>query len=184
MRKSIVFSLVLAMMFLLGTSNAGAGLPAIFTDLDIKPQSCPNPLNVASKGVLPAAILGTEEFDVTTINPEEACLFVPGCFSASGVEIVEDVCPLSWAYEDVATPYFNNGVVNFGCDFGCTTDGPDGYLDLTLKYNTQEVIMLMMESCGGPLEDGQVVPLAVSPLLGITIQPIPLISDCVVLRVK
>ena len=37
----------------------GDGVP-----IDIKPQSCPNPLNVNSKGVLPVAILGTDTFDV------------------------------------------------------------------------------------------------------------------------
>lgn len=37
--------------------------------IDIKPQSCPNPINVKSRGVLPVAILGTAEFDVTTIDP-------------------------------------------------------------------------------------------------------------------
>ena len=37
--------------------------------VDIHPQSCPNPLKPTSKGVIPVAILGTDEFDVTTINP-------------------------------------------------------------------------------------------------------------------
>ena len=39
--------------------------------LDIMPQSCPNPLNAKSKGVLPVAILGTRgtpDFDVSTID--------------------------------------------------------------------------------------------------------------------
>ena len=36
--------------------------------VDIKPGSCPNPLNIKSKGVLPVAILGTEDFDVKDIK--------------------------------------------------------------------------------------------------------------------
>jgi hypothetical protein len=36
--------------------------------INIKPGSCPNPLNVKNKGVLPVAILGMEEFDVPMID--------------------------------------------------------------------------------------------------------------------
>ena len=36
--------------------------------LDIKPGSCPNPLNPRSHGVLPVALLGTEDFDVTDVD--------------------------------------------------------------------------------------------------------------------
>jgi len=38
--------------------------PTIEVPVDIKPTSCPNPLNVKSRGVLPVAILGTADFDV------------------------------------------------------------------------------------------------------------------------
>ena len=45
------------------------GTPAGATvDIDIKPTSCPNPLNVKSKGVLPVAILGTASFDVNDVD--------------------------------------------------------------------------------------------------------------------
>ena len=37
--------------------------------IDIKPGSCPNPLNVKSKGVLPVAILGSEDVNVLEIVP-------------------------------------------------------------------------------------------------------------------
>ena len=36
--------------------------------LDIKPGSFPNPINPSSKGVVPAAILGSEQFDVRVID--------------------------------------------------------------------------------------------------------------------
>ena len=105
--------------------------------IDIKPGSCPNPLNVKDKGVLPVAILGTEDFDVTTVDPASILLLM-------GVE------PLRWSYEDVATPF--EGEL---CD--CHTLGPDGYLDLTLKFDTQYVV-LALEILGG-VEDGEEIAL-------------------------
>ena len=42
---------------------------SILLPVDIKPGSCPNPINVKSKGVLPTEILGTEDFDVTMVDP-------------------------------------------------------------------------------------------------------------------
>jgi hypothetical protein len=93
--------------------------------LDIKPGSCPNALGLTDKGVLPAAILGTEDFDVTMIDP--ATVRIRG------------VAPLRWAYEDVATP-----VLPFtgkeDCNYDCTTEMGDAYLDLALKFKTQEII--------------------------------------------
>jgi hypothetical protein len=92
--------------------------------LDIKPGSCPNPLNLKSKGVLPVAILGTEDFDVTTIDPVTILLTREG---------YEGVAPLRWAYEDVATPF--DGEL---CE--CHDLNGDGYLDLTLKFKMQELV--------------------------------------------
>ena len=93
--------------------------------VDIKPGSCPNPLNLKTKGVLPVAILGTEDFDVTTIDSETIRL------SKEGVE--GEVAPLRWSHEDVATPF--EGEL---CD--CHDLNGDGYLDLTLKFKAQEVV--------------------------------------------
>ncbi|UCE02214.1 MAG: T9SS type A sorting domain-containing protein [Candidatus Latescibacterota bacterium] len=42
--------------------------PTCEVELDLKPTSCPNPLNPRSNGVYPAAILGSELLDVTTID--------------------------------------------------------------------------------------------------------------------
>ncbi|NIR13000.1 MAG: hypothetical protein GWN86_03210 [Desulfobacterales bacterium] len=93
--------------------------------VDIKPASWPNPLNLKAKGVLPVAICGTEDFDVTTIDPATIRLTLEG--------VEAEVPPLRWSYEDVATPY--DGEPYSGHDLG-----PDGYLDLALKFKTQEVI--------------------------------------------
>ena len=35
--------------------------------LDIRPNSCPNPLNPSSQGVIPVALLGSESFDVRDV---------------------------------------------------------------------------------------------------------------------
>ncbi len=110
--------------------------PAIEVSVDIKPGSCPNPLNVKSKGVLPVAILGTEEFDVSIIDPASVKLTLNG--NGDG-----EVLPLRWAYEDVATPF--EGEL---CD--CHDYNGDGYMDLTLKFKIQELVgTLDLGSYGG-----------------------------------
>ncbi|MHC4336466.1 MAG: hypothetical protein ACYSTG_00750, partial [Planctomycetota bacterium] len=88
--------------------------------VDIKPGSCPNPLNVKSKGVLPVAILGSEDFDVNAVDV--ASIRLAG------------VAPIRGSYEDVGAPVIDAN------DCNCTEDGPDGYLDLTLKFKTQEIV--------------------------------------------
>jgi len=93
--------------------------------IDIKPGSCPNSLNRKSKGVLPVAICGTDEFDVTTIDPSTIQL------TRDGVEGYVEL--LRWSYEDVATPYEGEE-----CD--CHDLNGDGYMDLSLKFSTQEVV--------------------------------------------
>ena len=91
--------------------------------VDIKPGGCPTPINVGSKGVLPVAVLGTDDFDVTTIDPTSITL--------------EGVSPLRWAIEDVATPHQIN--VDECNIMDCHELTGDGYIDLTLKFDTQEI---------------------------------------------
>ena len=122
-----------------------AAIPCVIqVDVDIKPGSCPNPLNKKSKGVLPVAVLGTEDFDVTTIDPETILL-------NRSCEVCEGVSPLRWSYEDVATPF--EGEL---CD--CHELGGDGILDLTLKFDTQELVE-ELDLC--PL-DGETIPLTIT----------------------
>lgn len=116
--------------------SIGVGAPPLLQEirvfLDVKPGSCPNPLNTKSKGVLPVAILGTDDFDVTGIDPATLLL--------------EGVPALRWSLEDVGTPF--SGVPQ-GC-LDCSTGGPDGHLDLTLKFDTQAVA-----AARGPVSDRQ-----------------------------
>jgi len=104
---------------------------------DIKPGSCPNPFNTTSKGVLPVAVLGSEDFDVTTVDPATIQL------TREGYEV--GVSPLRWSYEDVATPF--EGEL---CE--CHDRKGDGYMDLTLKFETQEVkdTLDLSEEAGKP----------------------------------
>ncbi|MCJ7728735.1 MAG: hypothetical protein MUO27_02470 [Sedimentisphaerales bacterium] len=39
-------------------------------DIDIKPGSWPNAINLGSNGVIPVAILSSQYFDATTVKPE------------------------------------------------------------------------------------------------------------------
>jgi hypothetical protein len=124
---------------------------------DIKPRSCPNPFNIKwlenidqgnenehalpkKGGVMPAAIVGSESFNVTEIDV--STLFLEG------------VEPLRSSYEDVARPALGNEE----CD--CTTGGPDEIMDLTLKFSGQEIA-----STFGPVEDGDVLVLTITGLL-------------------
>jgi len=130
----------------------------ISIELDIKPQSCPNPFNTKANGVLPVAILGTEDFDVSTVDPATVLL--------------EGVSPLRWSFEDVSTP------VEPGDDpCECTTDGADGYMDMTLKFDHQEILAALE-----PVSDGET---RVLTLTGMTYDSIPIQGqDCMVILEK
>jgi len=102
--------------------------------VDIKPGSCPNPLNPKSRGKLPIAVLGTANLDVTTIDPLTIRL--------------EGVAPIRSSLEDVATS-FELLTGKEDCDLDCTEEGADGWLDLTLKFVTQEIVDVLGEDVEG-----------------------------------
>jgi hypothetical protein len=97
--------------------------------IDIKPQSCPNPFNVTKKGVMPVAILGTDTFDVSHIDPASVRL--------------EGVSPLRWSLEDVSTPY--EPYTGKEGAYACNEFGADGYVDLTIKFSASEVAAALGE---------------------------------------
>jgi len=125
---------------------------ALTVALDIKPGSCPNPLNVRAGtnsrgnakekkgGVLPVAVLGTATFDVSRINVSTVHL--------EGIE------PLRYDYKDVAAPVVNGEA----CE--CSTAGPDGNLDLTLKFQKSDIVATL-----GTVSKGDVVPLTLTDQL-------------------
>ena len=105
--------------------------------VDIKPGSCPNPLNTNDRGVIPVAIVGTASLDVTQIDP-------------ASVELA-GVPALRSSFEDVTTPFTPfTGKTN--CNTDCATAGPDGILDMVFHFDAQEVIAAL-----GPVTDGECI---------------------------
>lgn len=98
--------------------------------LDLHPRSCPNPLKRNQAGKYPAAILGTPSFDVATIIPGSLRLYVLHCQGGGSVAPI----PSMTTYDDVSAPYTG------GAECGCTTDGPDGYMDLIFKFERRELV--------------------------------------------
>jgi len=126
--------------------------------VDIKPGSCPNPLNPSSRGVLVAAVLGSEDFDVTGIDAASVRL--------GGAAAVRS------HYEDVAAPVLD------GNECQCNTLGPDGYIDLVLHFKNQEVVEQIIDSVGD-VARGDVIALG---LIGTLTAGTPIEGeDCVVL---
>jgi hypothetical protein len=108
---------------------AGLGIEFTITaDVDIKPGSCPNPVNRNSNGVLPVALVGTDEFDVTQVDV--------GWLELSRADGVDgSVAPLAnrLHIEDVATPFDGEP-----CD--CHELDGDGVDDLSMKFDTKDVV--------------------------------------------
>ena len=59
--------------------------------INIKPSSFPNSINPNSKGVIPVAILTTEDFDATTVDPGSVRFGVGEAIEKHGVGHIEDV---------------------------------------------------------------------------------------------
>ncbi|MHC4498761.1 MAG: LamG domain-containing protein [Planctomycetota bacterium] len=131
--------------------------PAII-DVDIKPGSCPNPLNLESKGLLPVAVLGAEDFDVNAIDPASIML--------AGVSAIRS------NYEDVSSHVIDQNE----CE--CNVAGRDGFVDLTLKFKTPQIVEEIIGSLDNPVAGEELV----LPLTGALYDGTPIEGeDCVVL---
>jgi hypothetical protein len=140
MRKlTLLFSTLLVVAAAFGPSvfqsNSWAGPVATNVSVDVKPGSCPNPFQVKNGGVVSVAVVGTETFNVSTVNPYSVHLYTdnnnvlgPATNSTFGIQ------PVHMAYEDVTTPTRAGG---------CTTAGPDGIVDLVLKFASAELSHLV-----------------------------------------
>ena len=129
--------------------------------LDIKSGSCPNPLNVKKNGVLPVAILGTSDFDVSQIDIATVKL--------------EGESPIRSTYEDVATPV-EPFLGKEDCFEDCEEVYPDGYTDLTLKFNAQEIVAAL-----GDVSDGACLVLTLTGELKEEFGGTPILGEDVVL---
>jgi hypothetical protein len=151
------------------TCGCGGGEPVIAVDLDIKPTSCPNPLNMKpfedpnlnakqkKGGLLPVAVLGSNDLDVMNIDVSSLLL--------------EGVAPLKSGYEDVAAPVVDPEE----CE--CTEAGPDGFMDLTLKFDKAEIAAAL-----GAVVHGDVIALT---LTGQMLDGTALAgTDCIWIRYK
>ncbi|MHC4445636.1 MAG: hypothetical protein ACYTF1_15770 [Planctomycetota bacterium] len=115
----------LALVFIKGPVISFTLEPATLS-LDIKPGSCPNPLNTNTrgKGKLPMAILGTEDFDIRDIDLDS-------------ISIADAAFPVKTpSIEDVSTPVDED-------ECTCQEVGPDGFADLVIHYSRREVIIAL-----------------------------------------
>lgn len=130
--------------------------------VDIKPGSCPNPLNTKSKGGLPVAILGTADFDVNQIDPASVS--------------IEGVSPLRWAWADVGTPY---GAPVEDCLADCTEEYGDGIMDLIFNFDRQEIVAAL-----GDIYDGDCLVLTLTGNLKEEFGGTPFVGEDVLLILK
>jgi len=101
-------------------------------EVDIKPGSCPNPLNGKSQGVLPVAVLGTASLDASTIDIASVRLSRADCVGGSVAPLEGPRGPHS-VLSDVATPFAGEP-----CD--CHGLLGDGVVDLSMKFDTVGVV--------------------------------------------
>lgn len=74
-------------------------------EIDIKPGSYPNSINLASAGVIPVAILSSASFDAQTVNPDSVSL------AGARVKLVGKSAKYLWHHEDVN----GDGLVDVVC---------------------------------------------------------------------
>ena len=141
----------MAIFGILTLAIGSASAQVTVVNIDIKPGSCPNPFNGKSKGVVPVAIVGSEDLDITTIDP--ATIQLEGVLPHTEGETDNSTEPINDNNEDCFTCFDADDPANFNCDLWDETDiepvpGEDGiddtycgdeYLDLIVKFDTQEL---------------------------------------------
>ena len=107
--------------------------------IDVKPCSCPNPININGKGggnkVLPIAILGTKDFSVDDLVQTSVRVWrydkINGKYIGGGVE------PIHHSYEDTAIPFYPTPG---GEDCCLEYSIGDGIVDLNVQFNKQALV--------------------------------------------
>jgi hypothetical protein len=109
--------------------------PPPCAELDLKPTSCPNSFNRGSHGVLPVALISTEDVDVMNVDISTIRLIRDDLV---GGEVPPNEGPPGphTEYADVGMPFDNEG-----CE--CIAGGPDGVVDISMKFKTDLVVDLL-----------------------------------------
>ncbi len=100
-------------------ATVGVEPPIKDVSIDIKPGSDRNPINLKSKGVVPVAVFGAEDFDVTFIDDPFAVVLFD-----SATEEYAGASPIHFVVEDL--------------DW-------DGYDDILFHFSTQELARYLVE---------------------------------------
>ena len=159
----IIFAIVLSLLAM--PKPTLAQVQVIEVEVDIKPGSCPNPINLKKKGVTPVAIVGSADFDpVATIDVDTIMLEgVPPVKS----EMSDSTQPnISDPNADLCYDCFD-AEANFNCfwdanqsiwsrDCGveepfCTDYCGDMIMDLILYFNTPDLADVIDETGCIPL---------------------------------
>ena len=119
-----------------------------FIDIDIKPGSFPNSINLGSGGATPVAILGSDTFDVLDVDTSTLTLGTSGVKTVGKVKTVGNKDHQLCSIEDVSG--------DFDSAFGL--EGlPDGFDDLVCHFITVDIVPEAGETdakISGELMDG------------------------------
>ena len=120
----------------------------VCTALDIKPGSCPNPINRTQKGVVPVAIVGTENCDVTDVD-------------VATIKLQGSLEPLRVSVADVTEPAVPDP--ELGNCYNCFEAPPpiyeddilvwqysgDGYPDLVMQFDAKALAKILSGAAKG-----------------------------------
>jgi hypothetical protein len=143
-----------------GHNNSTTQTQEVVVELavDMEPGICPNLLNLNGRGTLSAAILGSEGFDpASSIDPASIVLGREG--------ISETVAPTRQSHGDLLVLPSDGDLPALPLDgegfYNCSHPGTDGYTDLIIDFNFQEVVRKLQ------LKDvnGEIVPLTITARL-------------------
>ncbi len=143
-------------VLVLGGQGDGVGIDdlcfaVLQVTIDIKPGSCPNSFNRNSHGMLPVALVGSLDLDVTQVDISSILLFRADVVGGAVAPNEGPPGPHS-TFEDVATPF--DGEL---CD--CHEEDGDGITDLAMKFKSQDVVSELQLN---GLPPGDLVELCVS----------------------
>ena len=126
-RKNQILTFTISTVLLVILSGTAFADVTVNIDIDIKPGSEPNSINNNGKGVIPVAILGSVDFNVSQINASTVAL--EGC----GIKEVGKKGKLLVHYEDVNGDLIEDLVVQI-------VDVEDAFYGLTSATLTGELI--------------------------------------------